>query len=795
MIASPKVFYEFGSFRVDPEKGVLLRANEPVAITPKTFETLLILVRHSREVISKDDLMKELWPDSFVEEANLSQNIFMLRKALGETPEDRRFIVTLPGKGYRFVAEVRTVAQDGEDVIITSHAREQFVVQQAANGPAAASRALPTRMHPRFTAKHLVVLGAAVAFLMLAALAFVHWRRPVLLGEKGSVLIADFTNTTGDPVFDETLRQGLAVQLEQSPSIVLVSEDRIQHALRLMGQPSDVRLTPELAREICERTGRSAAVLEGSIATLGSQYVLGLRAKSCSNGEVIADEQVQAAKKEDVLNALSQMASTFRTRLGESLATVEQHSTPLAEATTPSLEALKAYSLGWRTLYARGENAAVPFFQQAVKDDPQFAMAYAALGLMYGATGESAMSAENTGKAYQLRDRSSERERFFITATYDSWVTGNLEKAQQTCETWAQVYPAEIIPHTYLSGFIYPAFGKYEQVIDEARKVIELDPDFAVGYVNLGYGDLGTERIAEAESVARTATERKLEFPYFAILRFDIAFLNADRTAMERESALSRKKSVFEDWITDHEAFAAAYSGHLQQASILMKRASDLAQQASQSERAAIFQAGRSVWEGFFGNSVASHDSATAALKISNDKEAEYGAAFGLALSGDSTRAQALADDLEKRFPEDTSVRFSYLPTLHALLALNHGEPSRAIEILQVAVSYELGTQRSWIHGNFGALYPVYVRGLAYLALHRGAEAATEFREVLDHPGIVISDPVGAMARLQLARAYAMQGDTLKAKAAYLDFLNPWKDADPDIPIYQQAKAEYARLP
>jgi len=360
--------------------------------------------------------------------------------------------------------------------------------------------------------------------------------------------------------------------------------------------------------------------------------------------------------------------------------------------------------------------------------------------------------------------------------------------------TWVQVYPAEITPYSYLSGFIYPAFGKYEQTIAQARKLIEIDPDSAVGYVNLGYGLLNLGHPAEAENVVRTAAERKLEFPYLAILRFDIAFVKGDTTAMERESALSREKSVFEDWITDHQAFAAAYSGRLQQAGMLVKRASDLAQQAGQSERAAIFQAGSAVWEGFFGNATAARTSATAALKLSNDKEAEYGAAFGLALSGDSVRAQALADDLERRFPEDTSVRFSYLPSLEALLALNHGEPSHAIEILQVAVPNELGTQRSWIHGNFGALYPVYVRGLSYLALHQGAEAAGEFRKVLDHPGIVISDPVGAAARLQLARAYAMQDDVAKAKAAYQDFLTLWKDADPDIPILQQVNAEYAKL-
>ena len=774
-----ETIYRFGPFEVHAASGEVLKQGKRVKLQEQPFRLLLVLLENPGQVVTRAEIQSRIWDAStFVDfDSSLRVAVRKLREALGDDAENPQYIETIPKRGYRFL-EPAVRSQERATLSATAEVSPAATDRDAQSGQS-----------------RMWIYAAVLALLVAAGFgAFRFFERTrAVLSAKDAVVLADFVNSTGDPVFDETLRQGLTVQLEQSPFLVLVSEERIRHTLRLMGQPSDARLTPELAQEICERTG-SGAVLEGSIASLGSQYVLGLRAKSCRTGEVIAEEQVQAARKEDVLNTLGQMASKFRTRLGESLATVERHSTPLAEATTPSLEALKAYSLGWKALYARGENAAIPFFQRAVKDDPQFAMAYAALGLMYGATGESALSAENTSRAYQLRDRASDRERFFIAATYDSWVTGNLEKAQETCETWSQVYPAEIIPYTYLSGFIYPAFGKYEQVIDEARKVIELDPDFAVGYVNLGYGYLNGDRFAEAKTPVRTATERKLEFPYFAILRFDIAFLKGDTAAMEREAALSREKSVFEDWIADHEAFAAAYSGRLQQAGILVKRASDLAQQAGQSERAAIFQAGSAVWEGFFGNSAAARTSATAALKISNDKEAEYGAAFGLALAGDSVRAQALADDLEKRFPEDTSVRFSYLPSLHALLALKHGEPSRAIESLQVTVPYELGTQRSWIHGNFGALYPVYVRGLAYLALHQGAEAASEFRKILGHPGIVISDPVGAMARLQIARAYALQGETAKAKTAYQEFLNLWQNADTEVPVYKQAQDEFAKL-
>jgi DNA-binding winged helix-turn-helix (wHTH) protein/tetratricopeptide (TPR) repeat protein len=792
MVTEPKVLYEFGPFRIDPEKQVLLREDQPVAITPKVFETLLILVRHSREVVSKEDLMKTLWPDAFVEEANLSQNIFMLRKALGDTPEDRRYIVTLSGRGYRFAEQVRTVTQDGKDVVIESRSRSQMVVEQTIDAQKETLQALPTTLHRRVPWRYLLAIGAGVALLVLGTAFFLHGRRPIALNEKDSVLVADFTNSTGDPVFDGTLRQGLAVQLEQSPLLSLVSEDRIQQALRLMGQPPDARLTSEIARQICERTA-SAAVLEGSIANLGSQYVLGLRAKNCRTGEVLADEQRQAARKEDVLTALSQIARKFRTRVGESLSTVEKHDTPLAEATTPSLEALRFYSEGLK-VESSGAAAAIPFFKRAIEIDPKFAAAYAALGLMYGDRGESDLAVESTSKAYELRDRASDNEKFFITAYYDGRVTGNQEKAQLTCEAWARTYPRVVSPHSFLSGFIYPVLGKKEKAVEEGERAIQLSPDFAIPYSLLAEDYERLDRLGEAEIILQRASERKLEIPDFIVERYDIAFLKGNRVGMEREVALAQRESGAEDWISDHEAFALAYTGHLKDARRMSRHAADLAQQAAHQERAALFETGAALWEAFFGNASAARQSAMAARELAKDREVEYGAAFALALSGDSSQAQALANDLERRFPEDTSVRFSYLPTVRALLVLNHGKPAKAIELLQVAVPHELSTPRCKIHGFFGALYPVYVRGQAYLGEHQGAQAAGEFQKILDHRGTVVSDPIGALAHLQLGRAYVLSGDNTKAKIAYQDFLTLWKDADPDIPILKQAKAEYARL-
>ncbi len=794
MAAGPKVLYEFGPFRVDPEKQILLRDNQPVSITPKTFETLLVLVRHSREVVSKDDLMKELWPDAFVEEANLSQNIFMLRKALGDTPDDRRYVVTLPGKGYRFVAEVRAVTQDGDDVIIASRSRAQVVVEQTDRAHGKTLPALPAKVDRGFRWRYLAAIAVVAGLLALGTAWFLHRRHPVGLGEKDSVVIADFTNTTGDPVFDDALRQGLAVQLEQSPFLILVSDDRIQRTLGLMGHPADAQLDPKVAREVCERTA-SAAVVEGSIASLGSQYVLGLRAIDCGTGSVLADEQGQAARKEDVLNVVSQMASKLRSRLGESLATVEKHDTPLEDATTSSLEALKAYSTARKVKFLpAGYASAVPLLKHAIEIDPNFAMAYAFLGRTYGDIGEFALSAENTSKAYQLRNHTSERERLFIDVTYHRQVTGNLEKAHQTLELWAETYPRERDAHGLLSGFTSQGSGKYQEAIEEGKKAIDLDPDFVPAYANVASAYLYLGRPEEAEKILQQASERKLEIPEYILFRYYIAFLKGDKAGMEREAAVGEAHPGAEDWMLHAESLTLARSGQLQRARGMSRRAVELAQQAGQRERAAVFETAAAVWEALFGNLSAARQKANEALELSKGRDVEYGAAFALAVAGDSSQAQALANDLEKRFPEDTSVQFSYLPTLRALLALNRGEPSHAIEVLQTATPYELAVPGIDYYFFFGGLYPAYVRGEAYLAAHQGSEAAAEFQKFLDHPGIVLSDPIGALAHLGVARAYVLQGDTAKAQAAYQDFLTLWKDTDPGIPILRQAKAEVAKL-
>lgn len=745
------------------------------------MEVLCLLVERGGQLVTREEIIEKLWgKDVFLDTDNaINTAIRKIRQALRDDPEQPRFVQTITGRGYRFIA---LVAEPGTE-------REA----QEREGSARSANPKEVRTGANHRKRWLLVVAATVALPALALAGYIYFHRSPKLTDKDTIVLADFTNTTGDAVFDGTLRQGMAVQLEQSPFLSLVSEERIQQTLRLMGQSPDARLTPELAREICERTA-SAAVLEGSIASLGSQYVLGLRAKSCQTGDLLDQEQMPAARKEEVLNTLSQMASKFRARVGESLATVQKHDTPLEEATTSSLDALKAYSSALKIVYSTGSLAAEPLFKRATEFDPKFAMAHAWVGRMYDDVGESALSAESTRTAFQLRDRASDAEKLFITASYYMQVTGNMEKAQQTCEAWASTYPRAVVPHDFLSGIIYPAFGKYEKGVEESQKAIERDPDFAVGYLTLAYSYVYLDRLDEAESTLRKATERKLEMPDYSVLRYDIAFLRDDKAEMARQMSLAQMKPGAEDWIANHQAFVYGYSGKLQEAERMSRKATELALQVGHRERAALYEAGAALREALFGNSATAKQDAMAALELSKGRGVEYGAAIALALSGDLSRAEALTNDLEKRFPEDTSVQFSYLPTLRAVVNLEHGKPSNAIELLQIAAPDELGAPGSSFFGFYGALYPVYFRGEAYLAAHKGVEAAAEFEKILRHRSIFVSDPMGALAHLQLARAYALAGNKTKARSGYQDFFTLWKDADSDIPILRQAKAEYARL-
>jgi DNA-binding winged helix-turn-helix (wHTH) protein/tetratricopeptide (TPR) repeat protein len=793
MATEPRIVYEFGPFHMDPDKQILLRGNDPVPVTPKAFETLLVLVRRSRNVVSKEELLKEVWPNSFVEESNLSQNIFLLRKALGDTGENRQYIVTLPGRGYRFAATVRTVTEQGEALVAQARTRTEIVIEENEAETSPALKALPISQKPQASRRLLLSVAAATVLLMLGTFLVIRSRRPANLGEKDSILVADFVNTTGDPVFDDTLRQGMEVQLEQSPSLSLVSEDRIRQALGLMGKPPDARLTGQNAREVCERTG-SSAVLEGSIKPLGSEYVLDLRSVNCRTGENIDNQQVQVARKEDTLDAVTRMARGFRARAGESAAALLKHDTSLAEATTPSLEALKAYSLGWKIQALQGDEPAITFFQRALEIDPSFAMAYASLGLMYGSSGSSELATENVTRAYELRNRASDKERFFITAYYFGRATGNQEKAHQVCDEWARTYPREFLAHSFLAGFVDPVLANYNGAVEEARKTMELNPDDGVGYYLLGSNSLYLNDIQGAEIAVHMAAKRNLDQTHMATLRFDIAYLKGDAAGMRSEVESAKAHPEINDWMLDREAFAEASQGRLKNAINLSRQAGALALQRGEREPAAIFETRAALWDAFFGNTIEAKRTAVAALALASNREVNYGAAVALALSGQSAQAEKLANDMAKRYPEDTSVRFSYLPVIGAVVAAQRGEPLKAIDALQASVPYEMGSPRSSQTAYFGSLYPVFFRGKALLSEHKGAEAANEFQKILSHRGIMIGDPVFVLARLGLARAFAVSGETAKARAQYEEFFALWKNADPDCPILKRAEEEYRNL-
>lgn len=763
-----KELYEFGPFRVDPEKDTLLRDGEVIPLQPKTFQILLVLLRYHQQLVTKEDLLKAVWPDSFVEEANLSRNIFLLRKALGESPQDHQYILTVPGRGYRFAENVRSVTEHDGSVVAEKHAEAQ--------------NATPRIKFWRWAAVTvivgLVVIGVTVWFLIP--------QKPVP-GEKVTVVLVDFKNSTGDTVFDGTLRQGLAVELDQSPFLSLASDDHIRETLALMGKPSDQPLTPEIGREVCERTG-SVAVLDGSIATLGSEYILGLRAVNCRTGDVLAEEQETASSKEKTLAALDQIAGKLRGKLGESLSTVEKFATPLEEATTPSLEALQAYTLGRQMMVGKDQFAeAVPFFQRAIQLDPNFAMAYAALGSCYQRLWETELGEENIERAYGLRAHLSQPEKFYIESTYYHYATGDLEKARQVYELAAQTYPRYSGTHLRLWQ-LYSELGDYEKSLAEINEAIRLDPARAVDYMDLIENYIDLNRLQDARNLMNKIYADEIESSDLHIKIYILDFLEHDPAGMKNQAEWIAGKPEAEDILLALESETAAYAGRMNQSRSFSQRAMDSAMHAQNKELVALYDANQSLWESLVGNKAQARQHADSALKLSKGREVVYEAALSLAFIGEQSQAQGLAEDLSKRFPDHTKVQFNFLPTIRAQIALSHNDPLQAISLLQPATRYELG-KSGWT--QMGA---IYVRGEAYLAAHHWTEAAAEFQKILDHPGIAANHPFGALAHLQMGRAYAAAGDKAKAKRCYGDFLTLWKDADSNIPLLKEAKAESKKL-
>jgi eukaryotic-like serine/threonine-protein kinase len=696
---------------------------------------------------------------------------------------------------YQHAADMRTdlkrlkrEVESSKAAVAVAAGEEEAGRPSSGRVESASSAAQPNAASPTARWKILV----SVAVLVLAALAggAYYWRsrQAAPLTEKDTIVLTDFENTTGDAVFDDALKQALSVGLGQSPFLNILSDRRVGETLQLMGRSANDRVTPDMAREICLRTG-TKALLRGSISRLGNQYVVGLEAVNCSTGDTLAKEQAEAASKEDVLKALDKAASSIRTRLGESLASVQRFDVPI-EATTSSLEALKTFSMGVKTTRLQGDAEGISFYRRAIELDPNFPMAYALLGLSYANLQQPSRAAENLKKAYELKDRVSEKEKLRISANYFYVVTGELEKEAQTYHLWVQSYPRDSVPHGNL-GANYAALGQYEQAIAETRIAQELEPNRVTNFSNLSLMQIALNRLDDAQATFDRAKGMKLDSGTVRLFTYYLMFLRGDTTGMQQQLDWGAGKPGDEDPLLSAQSDTEAYYGRLSKARDFSRRAADSALRADSKETAALWQVNGALREAEFGNAAVARQNVAAALATSPGRDVKVLASLALSRAGDTDRAKTMIDELEKTNPFNTVLKVYWLPTLKAAIDLAKGNSAEALVSLEGAAPYEQGQPPP---AQFGTLYPAYLRGYAYLAAHNGSGAAAEFQKFHDHRSLVVNFHLATLARVGLGRAYTLSGDKTKAKAAYQDFLNLWKDADPDIPILKEAKAEYAKL-
>jgi eukaryotic-like serine/threonine-protein kinase len=788
----PKVA-RFGPYEVDLEKGILRKYGIPVKIQGKPLAVLSVLIENAGEIVSRDDLRRELWPENtFVDfDKNLSTAVNKLRDALCDRAGEAQYIETVPRKGYRFRAavEVVTVAE-AERELEAPATQPQVVVPSAPPKPGSLRR-------------NLVMLAAAVA--VVAAVALFSLNRPgKALSEKDTVVLADFDNSTGDPVFDDTLKTALAVSLRQSPFINVLPDTQVTATLKLMARAQDGKVTPDIARDVCLRTS-SKAYLAEAIGSLGSKYVLELKAVNCKSGATLAEEQTTAASKDQVVEALGKAAVQLRSHLGESLATVQRFDVPLEQATTSSLEALKAYSSAQATARNNGAARSLPFAQHAIELDPSFAMAYEAVGVHYFNLAEPARGAEYLTKAFQLRGRASERERLRITAAYYSSVTGELDKAGRTYREQISDYPGDIAAYNNL-GIVLAQDGLYEQAADITRQGIQIEPRQVTLDENLTGYLLALGRFDETRQIIDQQQPRKPDNYIFPAALYALAFFSSDADQMAKQQRWFATASEYETFGLALESDTQAFSGHLRKARELTDRAVDSAFHCDRKETGAIWEARAAERAAAFGNAAEARRLAIEALRISPASQGvQVEAALALASAGDGAKAETLIQELMQHFSLDTQMQSLWIPAIRAQIELDHKNPASALKALQPAVApLEFGAIAFGANASGSCLYPTYVRGQAYLAAGQGNAAAAEFQKILDHKGIVWNCWTGALAHLGVARANALEAGTLqgadadaarvRALAAYKDFLTLWKDADRDTPILRHTEAEYAKL-
>jgi serine/threonine protein kinase/tetratricopeptide (TPR) repeat protein len=671
---------------------------------------------------------------------------------------------------------------------------------ESASVPAATSKGVRQNLSGRklLGIHWKVIVPGAIAVVVFAASSYFYFRPPLKLTEKDTIVLADFVNSTGDQVFDDTLKTALSVSLRQSPFLNVLPDSEVAKTLQQMTRPASAKLTHELSRELCLRAG-SKAYLAGSIGSLGSEYVLGLKAMNCQTGDTLAEELVTAASKEKVLDTLGEAASKLRRELGESLATVQKFDVPLEQATTSSLEALKAYSLGTRE---ESPGPDLAHYQRAIELDPSFAMGYRAVGRVYASLGQQRRATDYYAKAFNLREHASKRERLSIEAAYYSNVTGELDRAAQVYQEETQSYPLEAGAYRDLA-IVCSEQGQWEKAREILREALRLAPNWANGYENVANSTLALQRFDETRQIIHEAQTRKLDDTGVHIALYGLAFLVSDTAAMAEQQRWFADKPGRESTGLSLASDTEAFGGHLSKARELTKRAVDSANQADNKEGGAIRQAVAAQQEAVYGKTIEARQTAAAALKVAPTSQAvESEAALAFAMAGDTARAESLAQDLGKRFPLDTQMQSIWLPAVDAQVALNRKNPALALNVLQADSPVEFGNIQ--FVNNASCLYSVYVRGEVYLAAREGNAAAAEFQRILDHSGIVWNCWTGALAHLGVARANALQARNsrgvdadaarFRALAAYKDFLTLWKDADPDIPVLIAAKSEYAKL-
>ena len=794
-------FYQFDDFVIDPARRQVCRAGVPVPVPQKAFQLLLFLLENPGRILTKREIMDAVWPQAFVEEANLTQSIFLLRKALGEVPGQNRYIITVPGEGYQFAVlpvemEPEPVPQpvlEGE-LRLNGHAIENVPVANLQLLAPAAGRVehteggpvSPIREGTRHLARKRGTLIRIAAVLLIGVAAVSVWRLRSKSGAKvnGNVVLADFTNTTGDPAFDTALRQGLAAQLDQSPNLGLLSDSRIAQTMKLMAQPAETRLTSDLARQVCERTA-SDALIDGSITKLGSQYVLGLRALQCKTGDLLAQDQETADSKEHVLHALGIAAGNLRRRLGESLGSLQKYDAPPEGVTTGSLEALEAYGLGIQA-HDRGDcPTAIAFYKQAISHDPEFAMAYGRMGVCD--SGEAGVAA--TRKAYELRARVSDRERLYLESHYEQYATGNLAAARKILETWADTYPHDGDPGANLLK-LYLTTGEYERALpleSTPVKGIPLAPGLHAS--RLATTLLFLNRVSEAKAVLLDAVAHHIDAPVHHYFLYEIDFLQNDSAAMATEASYVRAQPHWNGNMLELESMSANYFGKFALARSLSNQAVQDFLREQNAEDAAGDLAELALEEALAGNDQVARKEATASLNLSRSSAVETLAGMAQALSGDHGGAAITAADMTRRFPEDTLAQVA-VSTIRACALLGDGKSPegarRALEALAPTSPYAMS--------SVFFMVPVYVLGQAYLASGQSENAAAAFQNILDHSGMTRNNITGSIARFGLARAEEQAGEKAKAKADYAEFLRLWRDADTDVPMLKAAQVSFNKL-